>query len=495
LAWLVVSSGDLPIIHLIAVAAENEKLPNIVLIVADDLGYGELGSYGQRIIETPQLDQLAREGMRFTQFYSGAPVCAPARCVLLTGKHSGHAAIRNNRQPIGKIFNKLREKHGWEFPGQQPLPDNEVTIAELLKTRGYATAAIGKWGLGQTGTSGEPRQQGFDFFYGFLCQAHAHNHYPRFLWRNRTKEVLPGNDGKSFTGQSYAHDIFVEEAVQFIRAHRKQPFFLYLPFTIPHLSIQVPPSALAHYQGKLPETPYDHESNYVRHPTPRAGYAAMVSHMDHTIGQIVDLIDDLGLGENTLILFTSDNGPTFRRIGGADSDFFNSSGPLRGRKGSLYEGGIRVPLIARWRGHIPSGQVSDHIAAFWDMLPTLCEFSGSKLPYHIDGISFAATLLGRSGQQSHDYLYWEFPASGYQQAVRSGDWKIVWNNVNRHRGDFELYHLKNDTGEARNVAAEHPEIVQRLSAFAAMAHTPSGLFPLLPDEFSITEKDNTSSGQ
>jgi arylsulfatase len=465
-----------------------------VLIVADDLGYGELGCYGQRIIETPRLDQLAQEGMRFTQFYSGGPVCAPARCVLLTGKHAGHAAIRNNRQPTGNRFQELREKYGWESPGQQPLPDYEVTIAELLKSRGYTTAGVGKWGLGHIGTSGEPNQQGFDYFYGFLCQAHAHNHFPRFLWRNRRKEWLPGNDGKSLAGETYAHVRFVEEALQFIRAHRDEPFFLFLPFTIPHLAIQVPPSSLTKYQDKFPETPYDHESNYVRHPTPRAGYAAMVSHMDHSIGKIVDLIDELGLGPNTLIMFTSDNGPTFRRIGGADSDFFQSAGPLRGRKGSLYEGGIRVPLIARWLGHILPGQVSDHIAAFCDMLPTLCEMSSTELPDNIDGISFKATLLGCSEQRKHDYLYWEFPAYGFQQAVRCGDWKVVRHNVDRHQSRFELYNLKTDLAEAHDLASKHPEIVQQLAAIAASAHSPSRLFPLLPDEFFRMEKRKNING-
>ncbi|MEX0612505.1 MAG: arylsulfatase [Pirellulales bacterium] len=463
-----------------AIAAERNDRPNILLIVADDLGYGELGCYGQQIIETPRLDELARQGMRFTQFYSGAPVCAPARCVLMTGKHSGHAAIRNNSQPKG--FKELREKYEWEFPGQQPLPNGEVTIAELLKARGYATAAVGKWGLGHVGTTGDPNRQGFDLFYGYLCQYQAHNHYPRFLWRNATKEMLPGNNAGP-TGETYAQDKFTEEALRFIRENGDKPFFLYLPFTIPHLSIQVPESSLAKYEGKIPEQAYEHGSAYQRHPSPRAGYAAMVSHMDRDIGKIVDLIDELGMSENTLILFTSDNGPTFKRLGGADSDFFNSSGSLRGRKGSVYEGGIRVPLIARWPGRIPAERLSQHVAAFWDVLPTLCEVANLETPNEIDGISFAPTLFGGEAvQREHDYLYWEFAGYGYQQAVRAGEWKAVRHNVNRGKSDFALYNLSSDLAEQRNVAADHPEIVRRLAAIAEAAHTPSSVFPFLPGE-------------
>jgi arylsulfatase A len=462
-----------------AFGAERNDRPNIVLIVADDLGYGELGCYGQKIIETPRLDELARQGMRFTQFYSGAPVCAPARCVLMTGKHSGQAAIRNNHKPKG--MQDLREKYGWEFPGQQPLPDGEVTIAELLKSRGYATAAIGKWGLGHVGTTGDVNRQGFDLFYGYHCQVHAHNHYPRFLWRNDKKEVLPGNDA-TLTGDTYSQDKFTEEAVGFVREHRDQPFFLYLPFVIPHLSIQVPDSSLAQYEGKIPEKAYKHGGAYQRHPSPRAGYAAMISHMDRTIGQIVDAIDELGLSENTLILFTSDNGPTFERLGGADSDFFASSGPLRGRKGSVYEGGIRVPLIARWPGKVAEGTVSEHVAAFWDVLPTLSEIAHADVPENIDGISFMPTLLGDGKQATHEYLYWEFPSYGYQLAVRAGDWKAVRHDVQRGKSKFELYNLASDRGEQQDVAAEHPEVVRRMKQIAKAAHARSDLFPLLANE-------------
>jgi arylsulfatase len=459
-------------------AAEPGKQPNIVLIVADDLGYGELGCYGQKTIKTPRLDTLAREGLRFTQFYSGAPVCAPSRCVLLTGRHSGHAAIRDNRKPNG--LKKLSKKYGWEYPGQTPLPDAEITIAELLKSRGYATGAIGKWGLGQVGTTGDPNEQGFDLFYGYYCQTQAHNHYPKFLWRNGVKELLPGNNATR-TGQTYAQDRFTEEALQFVRQHKDEPFFLYLPFIISHLAIQVPNTALAQYDG-LPETPYEHTGNYHQHATPHAGYAAMVSYMDRDIGRIVDLIEELGLSDDTLFLFTSDNGPTYGRLGGADSEFFNSSGPLRGRKGSVYEGGIRVPLVARWKGTIAEGGESNHIAAFWDLLPTLCEIAHADLPRGSDGISFAPTLLGRDGQAEHDYLYWEFPAYGVQQAVRAGDWKAVRHALDRGDSEFELYNLNADLAEQRNVAKDHPDVVRRMAAIAKNAHEPSPLFPLLAEE-------------
>jgi arylsulfatase len=351
----------------------------------------------------------------------------------------------------------------------------------LLKAHGYTTAAIGKWGLGHVGTTGDPNEQGFDLFYGYLCQYQAHNHYPRFLWRNHVKEPLPGNSAAQ-TGDTYAQDRFAEESLRFIRTHQEEPFFLYVPFTIPHLAIQVPEASLAQYAGKIREAAHTDGSNYVKHPTPRAGYAAMVSHMDRDIGRIVDLLEELGLSENTLVLFTSDNGPTFQRLGGADSDYFNSAGPLRGRKGSVYEGGIRVPLVARWSGRIPQGRVTEHLAAFWDMLPTLCEIAGAETPDSIDGISFAPTLFGAKGQREHEYLYWEFPAYGQQQAVRVGDWKAVRHNVQRGDSNFELYNLSGDLAEERNVAAEHPAIVKRMSEIAAAAHTPSTIFPLLPGE-------------
>ena len=276
--------------------------PNVVLLVADDLGYGEVGCYGQKWIKTPNIDRLARDGMRFTDFYSGNAVCAPSRCCLMTGKHPGRAYIRNNGDP--KDLQHLKEKFGWEFPGQNPIPDSEVTIAELLKSKGYATAAAGKWGLGHFGTTGDPNKQGFDLFYGFNCQRHAHNHYPKFLWRNSNKEILPGND-RTLNGETYSQDKFTEVAIDFIEENKRRPFFLYMPYAIPHLSIQVPESSLAEYKEKIPEEEHEHRG-YLKHPFPRAGYAAMVTHMDRDIGKIIDKLETCGLTKNTLVIFTSD---------------------------------------------------------------------------------------------------------------------------------------------------------------------------------------------
>jgi arylsulfatase len=321
-------------------------------------------------------------------------------------------------------------------------------------------------------------------FYGFLCQNHAHNHYPRFLWRNSEKETLPGNDGVSGLGQTFSQDKFTEEALRFIREHREEPFFLYLPFIIPHLAIQVPEESLAEYEGKIPETPYEHKG-YIKHRAPHAGYAAMITHMDRAIGKIIEAVAKSGLADDTLVIFTSDNGPTFERIGGADSDFFNSSGPLRGRKGSVYEGGIRVPMIAAWPGRIDAGRLSDHVAGHCDMLPTLCEIAGIAAPSGIDGISMAPTLVGKGEQRSHEFMYWEFPGYGHQQAVRLGNWKAVRYGVNRGDPVFELYDLSRDVGERDNVASDNPDVIERIREIAAKSHTPSKIFPLFESDRRI----------
>lgn len=462
-------------------ADEAKRPPNVIYLLADDLGYAELGCYGQKWIKTPNIDRIASEGIRFTQHYSGNAVCAPSRCCVMTGKHPGHAYIRNNGDP--KHLQHLKSKFGWEFPGQNPIPDNEVTIAEMLKQKGYATGAMGKWGLGHFGTTGDPNKQGFDLFYGFNCQRHAHNHYPKFLWRNDKREVLPGND-RTLNGKTYSQDKFTEVALEFVNANKDRPFFLYMPFAIPHLSIQVPEESLAQYKGKIPEEDYVHRG-YLKHPFPRAGYAAMVSHMDRDVGKIMALVKKLGLDYNTLILFSSDNGPTFRRLGGSDSDFFKSAGPFRGLKGSLYEGGVRVPLVARWPGKIKPGSVSDHISAFWDIMPTIAEITGTKAPENIDGISLAPTLLGKTDEQKqHEYLYWEFRAYGGQQAVRLGKWKGARQNIlrknNRNPLTLELYDLSKDPGEQNDVAAENPDVVQRIRNIMRQARIESKLFPFPP---------------
>ena len=444
-----------------------ETPPNIVLIVADDLGYGELGCYGQEIIRTPRIDQLATEGMRFTQFYSGAPVCAPSRCVLMTGKHLGHATVNDNGNKLDKATREqLKIEHNWEFPGQNPIRDEDVTIAELLKLRGYATGAMGKWGLGHWGTTGAPDKQGFDLFFGYNCQWHAHNHYPTFLWKNTQKIAYAGNDGKSLDGETYSQDEFTREALEFVRANKDQPFFLYLPFAIPHLSIQVPQESLAWYEGKIAEHDYEHRG-YLPHPQPHAGYAAMITHMDRDIGLVVDLIEELGLSDNTLILFTSDNGPTYNRLGGSDSDFFNSAPGMRGLKGSVYEGGIRVPLVARWPGKIAPGGSSDVISAFWDLLPTICAAAGATPPDDIDGLSLLPTLTSTGEQPTHEFLVWDFPGYGGQRAVRMGQWKGVLQNIAKGNSSVELYDLHNDLAEQHDVSADHPDVVTRIEQILA----------------------------
>ncbi len=448
-------------------------LPNIIYILADDLGYGELGCYGQKHIRTPHLDHMAEEGMRFSQHYAGSPVCAPSRCVLLTGKHTGHAYIRNNGRPPGRPH----DPENSVFAGQNPIPRSEVTIAEALKQKGYATAAMGKWGLGYPGSSGDPNLHGFDLFYGYNSQVQAHNHYPRYLLRNGQKERLEGND-RAASGRHYAQDLFIHEAKRFIRKNQSRPFFLYLPFIIPHLAIQVPEISLQPYLSVIPEEPYEHRG-YIPHPYPRAAYAAMITHMDQGIGEILALLKELLLDENTLLVFSSDNGPTYDRLGGTDSLFFNSAGPFRGMKGSVFEGGIRVPMIARWPGHVPAGTVSEHICAFWDVFPTLCELADAPVPRGLDGISIAPTLLAAGSQPEHDYLYWEFPAYGGQQAIRFNNWKAVRTGLKDPEVDhsIQLYDLKNDAAETTDLAKQFPDVVREAGRMLRSVRTESELFP------------------
>jgi arylsulfatase A len=448
-----------------ATSAEGNKKPNIVYILADDLGYAEVGCYGQKKIRTPNIDKLASEGMRFTQHYSGNPVCAPSRCTLMTGLHTGHTQVRGNKQVGGT--------EGWELGstigGQWPIKADTVTVAKILKKAGYTTGAFGKWGLGRAGTTGDPNQQGFDHFYGYICQRQAHTYYPNHLWRDGKVEWIEANkDGKE---QAYSHDLIAAEALKFIRANKDRPFFLYVPFTIPHVALQVPEDSLAEYKGQWPDPPYTGDKGYFPHPNPRACYAGMVTRMDRDVGRIMSLLKDLALEDNTLVIFTSDNGPTFN--GGSDSAFFESAKPLRGLKGSVYEGGIRVPYIARWPGRIKPGSTNDHISAFWDFLPTCCELIGKDPPSDIDGISMLPTLLGRKRtQQKHNYLYWELRG---QQAVRMGQWKALRLKPDRK---IELYNLDEDIAEAHDVAGEHPDIVAEVAEIFRTGRTGSDVFPL-----------------
>ncbi len=464
----------------------NVRPPNIIFILADDLGYGELGSYGQTKIRTPNIDRLAAEGMRFTQHYSGSPVCAPSRAVLLTGLHTGHAYIRDNDEMSerGDVW------HDLSLEGQRPLPANTYTIGTMLQDAGYTTGAIGKWGLGGPGSSGEPNRQGFDHWYGYLCQRIAHGYYPPYLWRNTEKHVLENeyvyphqrlpedadpsdpNSYEPYSGTQYSMDLMAQEALDFIRRNSEEPFFLYLPFPVPHVALQVPEESLAEYDGAFPETPYIGDRAYLPHRTPHAAYAAMITRMDREIGRIRTLLEELGLDDKTLIIFTSDNGPTFN--GGTDSEFFNSAGPLRGLKTQLYEGGIRVPLIAWWPQLVEAGSTSDHVSAFWDFLPTFAELVGTEVPTDVDGLSLLSTLFGRSDEQArHEYLYWEYHG---RQAVRLGDWKGYRASVD---SPIELYDLAADIGETRDVANLHPDVVARIAAIMQSGRTESELFPLV----------------
>ena len=461
------------------------RKPNIIYILADDLGYGELGCYGQKKIKTPHIDQLAAEGMRFTQHYSGSPVCAPSRCTLLTGKHPGHAYVRDN--------DEMREKGDvWNDPsieGQRPLPPQTTTLGTLLQSAGYTTAAIGKWGLGAPDDSGNPNKQGFDHFYGYICQRQAHNYYPTHLWRNSEKDMLDNtyfsprqrfpedkdpNDPAAYapySGNQYTPDLMIKEAVEFIKNNQQNPFFLYFASPVPHLALQVPEDSLEEYEGAFPETPYLGDKGYTPHQTPRAAYAAMISRLDRDIGRIMALLKELGLDDNTLIMFSSDNGPTY--TGGVDYTFFESAGPFNGLKGSLYEGGIRVPMIARWPGKIEKGTESDRISAFWDVMPTMCEIAGVTSPEDTDGISLAPVLLNQGKAPEHPFLYWEFPGYGGQQALRMGNWKAIRRDMKKGNRKLELYNLEADIGEQQNQAENQPELIQKIEKTMQAVRTPS----------------------
>jgi arylsulfatase A len=443
--------------------------PNFIFILADDLGRGDLGCYGQTKINTPNIDCLAAEGMKFTNFYAGCSVCAPSRCTLLTGKHLGHATVRDNMQRApGK-------------EGQHRMQPGTVTVAQLLKRAGYATGIVGKWGLGMPEEQSSPLDFGFDHHYGYLCQGMAHTHYPPYLWHNDRQEPLEGNPPYFYgqqepiapSGRVYAHDLMAADSLRFVRRHKDHPFFLYLAFTIPHLSLQVPEDSLAEYRGRWPETPLANTRHYATHAAPRAAYAAMISRMDRDIGRLMALLKELRVDEKTLVMFASDNGAVFP-YDGVDPVFFQSNGDLRGYKQDLYEGGIRTPFIARWPGRIKAGATSGWIGAFWDILPTLCDLVGAALPSDSDGLSVAPTLLGRPGQKQHDHLYWEYHSDGGRQAVRFGDWKAVRNQVKKAPDAIpELYDLATDPGEKNNVAAEHPDVAAKAADLMKSSHAPS----------------------
>jgi len=443
--------------------------PNIIYILADDLGYGDLGSYGQQAFSTVHLDQLAKDGIRFTRHYSGSTVCAPSRSVLMTGLHTGHTPIRGNREVKPE--------------GQEPLPASVETLAERLKEVGYVTGAFGKWGLGYPGSEGDPLNQGFDEFFGYNCQRYAHRYYPAYLWENSEKVYLEGNDWTST--ETYAPDLIQHKTIEFIRENRDTSFFAYVPIVIPHAELLVPDDEIfSQYLGQYPETPYvgrpgaDYGPDmvigmYCSQDNPHATFAAMVHRIDQYVGEIVGVVDELGLSENTIIMFASDNGP--HQEGGADPLFFNSNGGLRGFKRDLYEGGIRVPFLVRWPGTIAEGGISDHPSAFWDLLPTLGELSGFKYE-DSDGISFLPELLGNE-QLKHSFLYWEFHEMGGKQAILVDQWKAVRLNVGKNpHGPLELYNLDIDPFEENNVADLHPDLVESFSMMMEEERVPSAKF-------------------
>jgi arylsulfatase A-like enzyme len=469
----------------------DQRALNVVFILADDLGWGELGCYGQQKIPTPHLDRLASQGMRFTRHYSGAPVCAPSRCVLLTGRHMGHAEIRGNIQ-AQKSFPQFTE-------GQYPLSARALTVAQVFRKAGYATGAIGKWGLGPVGSTGDPNTQGFDLFFGYNCQALAHSYYPTHLWRNA--ERVPFNDHpvpghrpqpsgevrmEAQTAEHYAPTRMVAEAEQFIAEHRKDRFFLYLAFIEPHVAMHPPKASVDRFPTSWDDEPYRGQNGYLPHPRPRAAYAAMISDLDDHVGRVMQALDSAGLTDRTLVVFTSDNGTTHPAgknprfgTGGVDSGFFNSTAGLRGYKGSVYEGGLRVPLIVRLPGRIPAGSVNDHPSYFADWFPTLCDAARLKTPRGLDGQSLWPQLMGRNNPGQHRPMVWVFPEYGGQVAVRMNDFKAVRQRLKTPQpGAWELYDLKSDPNEQKDLAGQHPELIAKAEAILRDQVHENPVFPV-----------------
>ncbi len=451
----------LPLFLLITSFA-SAKSPNIIYILADDLGYGDLACYGGKVIQTPRIDRMRAEGLKLTQHYSGSCMCAPTRSSLLTGFHTGHGRIRNNGshlRPPGK--------------GQPALLPEDVTMAEVLKQAGYATGVIGKWGCGDEGSTGVPNDQGFDHWFGYLDQTDAHHYYPPFLSRNREKVLYPDNPEKR---THYSHDLFTQEGIEFIKQHQKgAPFFLYMAYTIPHVDLDVPDDSKKPYSSIEETEPYGTPGgqHYRHEPRPHATFAGMVSRLDRDVGRMLDLLDELGIAKDTLVIFSSDNGPT--SADGADPKFFDGNGPLRGIKFELYEGGIRCPFIAWWPGTITPSTESAHISAHWDMLPTFAELAGVKPPAGLDGLSMAPLLTGHATEQKpHANLYWEAYNNGGQQAVRRGPWKAVRTGILKNPAKpLELYNLDSDLAETTDVSAQHPEIAAEMLQIMQTSHTPN----------------------
>lgn len=463
------------------VLSQNARLrPNIIYIYADDLGYGEIGAYGQQKIKTPNLDRLARQGMKFTQHYSSAPVCAPARAMLLTGKHAGHSYIRGNYE-LGGFADSLEG-------GQMPLPEGTFTLPRMLQKAGYKTGMTGKWGLGMHNTTGSPLKQGFDFYYGYLDQKQAHNFYPTHLWENGIWDSLSNplidvhpkidstkfhdKDFAKFVGTEYAPEKMTAKALDFIDANKKHPFFLYVPYTLPHVSLQAPGKYVNRYVGLFKEQPYYAQRGYVPSKYPLATYAAMITYLDEQVGIIMDQIHDLGLDDNTLIMFSSDNGATFN--GGVEARFFNSVDGLRGLKMDVFEGGIRVPFIASWPGKIKAGSTSELVSVQYDLLATVAELTG-QIVENTDGVSFLPELMGNSdAQQKREFIYFEYPEKGGQIAIRAGDWKgVKLNLIKNPSAQWMVFNLKSDRNETNDVASMHPELITLFNQIVKREHQPS----------------------
>ena len=474
----------------VATGDENRP-PNVVFILADDLGWGEVGAFGQEKIRTPNLDRLASEGMRLTQHYAGAPVCAPSRAVLLTGKHLGHAEIRGNRDA-----RTLDREPRWK-EGQAPLSDEALTMAEVLQAHGYATGIFGKWGLGPSGSTGDPNRQGFDRFYGYICQRVAHSYFPPHLHSDgdvvmTNDPSVPGHaqqpDGDvtmgDWQGQNYAPALILEQGLAFLDEQGDRPFFAYFPFIEPHVAMQPPPELVESYPAEWDDEPYRGDAGYTPHPRPHAGYAAMITDLDRHVGAVLDKLDALGVSDNTLVIFTSDNGTTHGSgnsrfdVGGSDAAFFNSTRDLRGFKGSVFEGGLRVPTIVRWPGHVAAGSESDFASYFPDWFPTLCAVSGVEAPAGLDGVDLGPVLRG-DPPASRNAMVWAFAGYGGQYAIRDGDWKAVRQGVLRDRpGEWQLYDLSADPSEQRDVAADHPDVLKRLVGVLREQVSPNDRFAM-----------------
>lgn len=451
-----------------APANEWKRSPNVIYILADDLGIGDISPYGQQLIKTPNLDRMAKEGMKFTQCYSGTAVSAPSRASLMTGQHTGHTHIRGNMR--------------MDPEGQVAMPEGTYTLARMFKNAGYSTGCFGKWGLGYPGSESDPTKVGFDNFFGYNCQTLAHDYYPDHLWDGTQRVEFAENYEQA--EETYSADLIHNRALGFIKENKDKPFFAFLSYTLPHAELVLPKdSVYDEYCRLIPaeddaawaEEDPTRRGAYGAAERPLAAFASMVTRMDSYVGDVMDLLAELGIDDNTIVIFTSDNGP--HREGGANPDYFTSYGPYRGIKRDLYEGGIRMPMIIRSPGHIASGTTNDHLMAFWDMMPTFAELTASTDSITTDGISFLPTLLGREGQREHDHLYWEFHEGGGKQALRYGNWKGVRLNVgNPDETVFELYDLSTDIHEDNNLAAAHPELVEKIGAMMDSVRTESDLF-------------------